>query len=166
MNILSRRSFILRASCLVCGLQFLSCFIASAQTPFPVAIPPDAQRNSSTQVRSEIKWLQDATRTAPSYGEQGYGHVWERFQTVRGTYQAFKQTLSPNQLAQGANSLAELDAGLDIIQGAFDNYQTDAAAGRPVNAALRDLCQVLREGSELWLQEFNKTCSRLRTSWH
>jgi hypothetical protein len=162
----SRRSFLVGCSCLVCGLQFLSPSPASAQFPYPTPMAPDAQRNMSMQVRSEIGLLQNTTRTAPSYGEQGYGQVWEHFQTVRGAYSAFKQVLNPSQLAEGANALAELDAGLDIIQGAFDNFQTDVAAGRPVNAALRDMCQVLRESSQVWLQEFNKTCSRLRTSWH
>jgi len=147
------------------GLKLLAPSSATAQFPYPTPMTPDAQRNTSAQVRSEVGWLQNTTSTAPSYGAQGYGNVWERFQGVRGAYETFKQTLNPKQLADGANDLAELDAGLDIIQGSFQNFQTDVAAGRPANAALRDMCQVLREASQVWLQEFNKVCSRLRTSW-
>jgi hypothetical protein len=140
-------------------------FLASAQYPFPAPTTPDAQRNALNQVRSQVNYLQNATRTAANYGQQGYGNVWERFQIVRGAYGAFKQTLNPRQAADGANAFAELDGGLDILQEAFDNYQTDIAAGRPAGAALRDMCQVLRDGSRLWLDELNKTCSRLRVGW-
>ena len=166
MKLCSRRSFLFGCSCLVCGLTFLSPPLASAQFPYPTPTTPDAQRNASAQVRSQISWLQNATRTAPNYGEQGLGQVWERFHGVRGAYESFKQTLGPRQSTEGANALAELDAGLNIIQESFENFRTDVADGRSVNSALRDLCQVLREGSQLWLQEFNKTCSRLRTAWH
>ena len=161
----SRKSFLVRCSCLLFALKFLSPLPVFAQFPYPTAIPPDAQRNSSAQVRSAIGQLQNTTRTAPSYGEQGYGNVSQQFEGVRGAYQAFKQTLDPKQLTDGANDLAELDAGLDIIAGAFDNCRTEMAAGRSADAALRDMCQVLREASQVWVQEFNKTCSRLRTSW-
>jgi len=150
----------------VCGLKVLSPRFASAQWPGQASTTPDAQRNALGQVRSEINWLQNATRTSASYGEQGYGNVWERFQSVRGAYAGLKQTLNPHQLTAGGNALAELDAGLDIIQEAFDNFRTDVAGGRPVNTALRDMCQVLREGSQLWLQQLNKTSTQLRIGWH
>jgi len=166
MNLYSRRSFLFGCLCFVAGLKLLSPPLASAQIPYPTQPTADAQRNTSSQVRSQISWLQNATRTAPSYGEQGVGQVAERFQSVRGAYESFKQTLGPRQLADGGNALAELDAGLNIIQESFENFRTDVADGRSVNSALRDLCQVLREASQLWLQEFNKTCSRLRTGWH
>jgi hypothetical protein len=68
-------------------------------------------------------------------------------------------------LAQGANDLAELDAGLGIIQEAFNNYQEAVAAGQNANSALRDMCQVLREASQVWLQELNNRCSKLRVGW-
>ena len=158
-----RYSFLL---ILVGGLTLLSPLVSPAQYPFPTPTTPDAQRNALTQVRSQVNWLQNATRTATNYGQQGYGNVWERFQIVRGAYGAFKQTLNPRQAADGANSFAELDGGLDILQEAFENYQTDLAAGRNAGAALRDMCQVLRDGSRLWLDELNKTCSRLRVGWH
>jgi hypothetical protein len=73
--------------------------------------------------------------------------------------------LTPQQLAYGANDLEELNAGLDIIQEAFDNYQEDVAGGRAADAALAKLCRVLRQGSTLWLQEMNKTSSRLKIGW-
>jgi len=94
------------------GLKLLAPSSATAQFPYPTPMTPDAQRNTSAQVRSEVGWLQNTTSTAPSYGAQGYGNVWERFQGVRGAYETFKQTLNPKQLADGANDLAELDAGL------------------------------------------------------
>jgi hypothetical protein len=117
------------------------------------------------EVRSQINWLLNATRTASNFGANGYGNLWGQFQAVRNAYNTFKQSLNPRQLGEGANSFAELDAGLDIIQEAFTNYQNDVAAGRAANLALRDLCQVLREASQMWLQEFNKDCSRLRVGW-
>jgi hypothetical protein len=65
----------------------------------------------------------------------------------------------------GANDLAELNAGLDIIQEAFTNYEEDIAGGRPAGPALEKMCRVLRRSSALWLQELNKTSSRLRIGW-
>jgi len=166
MKFSSRRSFLLAAPFLAVGVNLLTPRQASAQYPFPAPTTPDAQRNALAQVRSQVNWLQNATRTATSYGEKGSCMVWERFQIVRGAYTAFKQTLNGYQSSEGANSFAELDAGLDILQEAFQNFQADVAAGRAVNAALRDMCQVLRDGSRIWLDELNKTCSRLRVGWH
>jgi hypothetical protein len=113
-------------------------------------------------VRSQVQWLQNATRTAAPLGDQGFANVWQQFQTLRNTYVGLKQTLNPQQLAAGANALAELDAGLDIIQEAFTNYQNDLAAGRSPSAALRDLCQIMAQGSRIWLQQLNKSCMALR----
>ena len=128
----------------------------------PASTTPDAQRSALTGLRSHITWLQNATRVAVNYGDQGYGKVWEQFQSFRGAYSSLKQTLNPRQLTEGANSLAELDAGLDIIQEAFTNYQTDVANGRARYSALSDMCQVLREAMQIWTQEFNKHALRLR----
>ena len=116
-------------------------------------------------VRSRVAWLQNATRTAPSYATGADGLVWQQFQLLRGAYQAFTMTLNPQQAANGANDLAELASGLDILQEAFSNYQDDVANGRDQSAALRDMCQVLRQAAGVWLQEFNKDCSRLRAGW-
>lgn len=126
---------------------------------------PDAQRNALGAVRSQVSWVQNSTRTASSYGEHGSEYVWQAFQGLRQAYGALTQTLTPQQLNQGANSLAELSAGLDIIQEVFANYEQDVASGRPVGVALADLGQVMRQASNLWLQELNKTASRLRIGW-
>jgi hypothetical protein len=71
-------------------------------------------------------------------------------------------TLNPQQLADGANELAELSAGLDILQEAFTNYQNDVAGGRSESAAFAELSRVLRQAAEAWLQELNRVSARLR----
>jgi len=58
--------------------------------------------------------------------------------------------------------LAELEAGQDILQEAFGNYQADLAARRPMSSALRNLCQVLARGSGVWGQELNRVSGWLR----
>jgi hypothetical protein len=133
----------------------------SAQWPFAVPTTPAAQRSALNAVRSQISWFQNATRTAPNYGEQGYGNVWGQFQGLREAYNAMKATLNPQQLAYGANAFAELDSGLDILQEAFTNFQNDVAAGRNSRSAFRDMCQVLREGSHVWAQQLNQDCAQL-----
>lgn len=143
----------------------LSTLTALAQWPYGSPTTPDAQRNALSVVRSQAGFLDNATRTAPNFGAQGADNVWQQFQAFRGAYAALKQTLTPQQAAQGANALAELDAGLDIIQEAFPNYQDAVASGQPANAALREMCQVLRQTCALWMQECNKCCSRLRVGW-
>jgi hypothetical protein len=155
---------------LIGGLSLLAYFAAlwpvsaSAQPVFDLATTPQ-QRNALNSVRSQVSWLQNSTRTASNFGEQGYGHVWRSFQELRLSYTALTQSLTPQQSAYGANDLEELNAGLDIIQEAFDNYQEDVAGGRAADAALAKLCRVLRQGSTLWLQEMNKTSSRLKIGW-
>ncbi len=138
---------------------------ASAQYYFGVPNTPQAQRGALNAVRSRGSWLQNATKSAPSFGPQGSSQVWQAFQDLRFTYGSFKNSLTPRQLSNGANQFAELDAGLDIIQEAFANYEQDLAAGQPVGAALRTLCRVMREASNLWLQELNKTCTQLQVGW-
>ncbi len=125
----------------------------------PVA--PQAQRSALSAVRSQVGWVQNATKTAANYGPQGCGNIRQAFDGLRQAYSAFKNTMNQKQLAYGANELAELDAGLDIIQEAFVNFEEDLAAGQPYGPALSNLCRIVREGSGLWLQELNKTCTRL-----
>jgi hypothetical protein len=149
----------------VLGLISGAPLLVFAQWPFAAPTTPDAQRNALNAVRSQVNWLQNATRTAASYGPQGYGNVLQQFQALRDSYTGLKQTLNPQQLAQGANDLAELDAGLDIIQEAFGNYQEAVGAGQPVNSALRDMCQILGQASRIWLQELNRRCAGLRVGW-
>ena len=74
-------------------------------------------------------------------------------------------TLNPQQASYGANDWTELNAGLDIIQEAFANYQDDLAQGRLPGLALNDLGRVLQESSGVWLQELNRDCARLRVGW-
>ena len=151
--------------CVLVAFLTIGRLVAFAQWPYGSPTTPDAQRNALSAVRSQASFLDNATRTAPNFGAQGADNVWQQFQTFRGAYVALKQTLTPQQAVQGANALAELDAGLDIIQEAFPNYQDAIAAGQPPNTALREMCQVLRQACALWMQEFNKNCSRLRVGW-
>lgn len=150
-----------------CGLAVLRPGALRAQAPWPF-VPqqtPDAQRNALNTVRGQVNWLQNATGTAPNLVAGGPERVWEAFQALRGAYGAFRSTLTPAQLSYGANDLAELEAGLDILQEAFGNYQTDLAAGRPMASAFRSLCQVLARGSRVWVQELNRVSARLRVGW-
>jgi hypothetical protein len=153
------------------GFLLLACFAAfrpvsvPAQWAFNPDTTPHAQRNALNSVRSQVGWLQNSTRTASNFGDQGYGNVWRNFQEVRLSFGALMQTLTPQQSAYGANDLAELNAGLDIIQEAFTNYQQDIAAGESVSTALANMCRVLRQASTLWLQQLNKTSSRLKIGW-
>ena len=89
-----------------------------------------AQRNALNLLLNQVSWFQNATRTASSYTGGGYGMLVQQFQAVRAQYSGLKSTLNPQQLASGANQLAELDAGLDIIQEAFTDYQTAVANGQ------------------------------------
>jgi hypothetical protein len=144
-------------------------FVLRAQPPgwyapppnIPPPTTPDAQRNALNNLKSRVDWLQNATRTAGNYNN-GVGLVWEQFQYLRGSYDAFTATLNPQQHANGANELAELSAGLDILQESFTNYQNDVAGGRSADAALAELCQVLRQAAGVWLQELNKDSARLQ----
>jgi hypothetical protein len=145
-----------------------------AQPGWPYAGPPpgmvspttpDAQRNAMNNVQSQVNWVINATRTASSFATGAVGTIYQQFQNLRGAYAGFTSTLTPQQTANGGNELAELSAGLDILQEAFTNYQDDLAAGRDPGAALRDMCQVLSQGAGVWLQEFKRDCSRLRVGW-
>ena len=162
MKSFTKPFLLLAAPGLLAALIIFSPAGANAQWPVPPSTTPDAQRSALTGLRSHISWMQNATRVAVNYGDQGYAKVWEQFQSFRGAYSSLKQTLNPRQLADGANAIAELDAGLDIIQEAFNNYQTDVANGRAPYSALSDMCQVLREAMQIWTQEFNKHALRLR----
>ena len=156
--------------CLLVGLLAVATpFSPRAQPPFnnpplpPVPPPtnPTAQRNALQSVRAQVNWLRNAIRTASSYGSGGSGVVWQQFQILRQTYTSFKATLTPGQLNAGANELAELDAGLDILQQAFDEYQQDVAAGRSHRKAFQSMCTALDKGAVVWLEELNKTARRL-----
>ena len=133
-----------------------------AQWPFGTPTTPDAQRNALAAVRSQVNWLQNATRTAPGYGGNGYGNVLQQFESLRGAYAGLTHTLNDLQLARGGNDFAELEAGLSIIQEAFTNYQEAVGAGQPESTAMREMCQIVREASQVWLRELNRRCSKHR----
>lgn len=139
---------------------FFAPWLAYGQSP-----AANAQHNALAALRSQYDFFQSAVRSAPNYREQGYGNVQGQFQGLRDAYNGLKGTLTPPQLANGANSLAELDAGMDILQEAFTNFQNDLAAGRMPSQALLDMCQVLREGSRLWWDQFSRVRSQLRIGW-
>src|SRR5436190_22301177 len=108
MKACTRRSFFLCAWCLVVGHAQMSPAVASEQWA-PIIASPHAQRNALSGLRTQLNLFQQATRTAPNYGQQAYGNVLGQFQELRNAYAALKQTLSADQLARGANTLAELD---------------------------------------------------------
>ncbi len=130
--------------------------------PLPVPRTPDAQRNQLNNLRTQVGWLQNATRSASSQMTGAVDMLWQQFQIVRVSFNTLKRTLTPAQLTYGANELAELDAGLNIIQEVFGYYQDDLAAGRAPSAALKDLCNYLRQASGVWLQQMNAVSSQLQ----
>ena len=167
MNSFNRQFLVFGATIFFAVALFSSVGRLAAQAPWPPgAVPtPNDQRNSQRLVKSEVQWLQNATRTAPNYGTGGYANVRAQFEKLCAVYSNFKQTLSPRQLDFGGNDLAELDAGLGIIQEAFSVYENDVANGRSISTALRSMCQVLSQASALWLQEFNRVCTRMRVGF-
>ncbi len=138
-----------------------------AQAQWPLAAPttPMAQRNAMNLVVNQVNWFQSATRTASSYGGDGYGLLVQQFQAVRDQYAGFKSTLNPQQLNSGANQLAELDSGLDIIQEAFTDYQTAVGNGQSTYTAFANMRQVLSQAMGVWVQEFKQDCRRLQVGW-
>jgi hypothetical protein len=136
-----------------------------AQWPLVPQTNPTAQRNAMNLVLNQVKWLQNATRTAGSYAGGGYGMLMQQFQAVRNQYAGFTSTLTPGQSNVGANQLAELSAGLNIIQEAFTDYQTALANGQSEVTAFTNLRQVLNEAMGVWVQEFRRTCNQLRVGW-
>jgi hypothetical protein len=168
------RKLVLRSRLLgLAGLALLSAGLLCAQVPWgyypPPAGPPSntpmAQRSALQAVQSQVTWFQNSTRTASNYGDGGYGMVWQQFQALQGAYGAFKGTLTQSQLSSGANELAELDAGLAILQEAFTNYQQEVANGQSSASAFNNMSQVLYQASGVWLQEFNSDSNRLRVGW-
>ena len=102
----------------------------------------------------------NATRTAGNFNNN-VGKIWQQVQFLRAAYNGFTMTLNPQQRADGANELAELSAGLDILEEAFTNYNNDVAGGRSENVAFAELTQVMREGARYWLQELDRVSARL-----
>ncbi len=145
----------------------LSANLARGQFVNPLVQPttPMAQLNSRNLVLNQINWFQNATRTAAAQTYNGYGLLAQQFQAVRNQYAGFKSTLMPQQWTTGANQLAELDAGLDIIQEAFTDYQTAVANGQSLSSALANMRRVLNEAIGVWAQEFKQDCRQLQVGW-
>jgi hypothetical protein len=146
------------------AVLWASVVYAQAQLPFAPPTNPMAQRNALNLVLNHVTWFQNATRTAPA-ASGGYGIMVQQFQAVRDQYSGLKSTLTPQQLTSGANQLAELDAGLDIIQEAFADYQAAVANGQSSRTALANTCQVLNQAIRVWTQELKQNCRRLRVGW-
>jgi len=160
-----------RAGILI-GLAILSAFPIRAQMPWGYPspaiganTPADAQRNALTALQTQVRAFQNTARTSSAFINDGYSRVWQQFQGVRSTYGTFKSTLTPQQVNYGANELADLDAGLNIIQEAFGEYQQDVARGQSISTALGDMCRVLDQAMAVWLQQLNTNSSRLRVGW-
>jgi len=168
MRSITPKRILVIVSCVFVSLTSSPVLRAQLQPPYPT-IPvisppttPSAQSHALSVVRSEVNWLRNACRTAPNYTSGNYDQIWQQFQHLREAYAAFKATLTPDQVTSVANELAELDAGLDILQEAFDDYRQDVSSGRGRAAALRSMCRVLDEAAGLWLRELNKVAKRLR----
>ena len=133
-----------------------------AQLPFAPPTTPMAQRNAMNLVLNQVNWFQNAARISSSYPGGGYGLLVQQFQAVRDQYNGFKSTLTPQQLASSTNQLAELDAGLDIIQQAFTDYQTAVANGQPSNTVSANLRQVLNKAIQVWTHKLKQDRRQLR----
>ena len=147
------------------ALLWASVVYAQAQLGFAAPTTPIAQRNALNLVINQMNWFQNATRTASAYSGGGYGVLLQQFQAVRAQYNGLKSTLSPQQLSAGANQLAELDSGLDIIQEAFTDYQTAVANGQSTSSAFANMARMLREAMGVWSQELKRDCGQLRVGW-
>jgi hypothetical protein len=167
MKPITKKLVLPAALCILAGLVTISGNLARAQFPTPFAQPttPMAQRNAMNLVLNQVNWFQNATRSASSQSYNGYGLLAQQFQAVRDQYAGFKSTLTPQQWSYGANQLAELDAGLDIIQEAFTDYQTGVANGQSTYTALANMCRVLNEAIGVWAQEYKRDCRQLQIGW-
>ncbi len=141
--------------------------VAHAQfVPLPPAqTTPMAQRNAMNLVQNQMRWFQNACGTASSYVGGGAPLLQQQFQAVCGQYANFKSTLTPQQLNSGANMVAELDAGLEIIQEAFGDYDTAIANGQSPASAYSNLRQVLSQAMRVWSDQFRRDCGQIRVGW-
>jgi hypothetical protein len=163
-----RKRFVAVGFASLIGTLLIGPFVLRAQPPWGFVPPPigevpttpQAQRNALNKVRSRVNWLENATRTAGNFNNN-VGKIWREVQFLRASYNAFTMTLNPQQRADGANELAELSAGLDILEEAFTNYSNDVAGGRSENVAFAELTQVMRQGARYWLQELDRVSARL-----
>ena len=136
-----------------------------AQTPFEPPTTPMAQRNAMNLVVNQANLFQNATGSASSYAGLGYGLLVRQIQALRNQYGAFVSTLTLEQLASGASQLAELEAGLEMIEGAFSDSLTAVANGQSSNTASAHLRRVLNEAIRVWTQEFKQQTRQLQVGW-
>src|ERR1035437_1332974 len=167
MRFISTKRALPRGLWLLVSLAVFWVSVINAQAQLPNAPPtsPMAQRNALDLLLNQVNWFQNAARSASSYPSGGYGLMVQQFQAVRDQYNGFKGTLTPEQLASSTNQLAELDAGLDIIQKAFTNYQTAMANGQPSNTASANLRQVLNKAIQVWTDKLKQYRRQLRVGW-
>jgi hypothetical protein len=156
-----KKSLALVASICVLASLLAPCDLLAQPPWFTPPPTPAAQRNALNFVRSQVDWFRNATQNAPRFGTGRYGVVWNRFLLVREAYRAFQRTLTPLQLRNVANELAELEAGLDIIQEGFIDYQQDVGSGRTANAAFRSMSQALDQAAGVWQQELDRVARQL-----
>jgi len=161
MNAFKKKFVALIASVWVLATLLAPCELRGQPPWFTPPPTPAAQRNALNFVRSQVNWFRNATQNAPRFGTGRYGMVWNRFLKVREAYRAFQRTLTPVQLRGAANELAELEAGLDIIQEGFIEYQMDVGSGRMANAAFRSMSQALDQAAGVWLQELDRVAGQL-----
>ena len=153
------------------ALMVTLCFLPAPHSPAqlvplaPAQSTPMAQRNAMNLVLNQIRWFQNSCGSAGSYAGGGFGILQQQFQAVRDQYSNFKTTLNAYQANTGGNQIAELDAGLDIIQEAFADYQTSVANGQSPNSAYSNLRQVLSQAMRVWSDQFKQTCNQLRVGW-
>lgn len=164
MNSITKKTALPAGLGLLVGFVALSAESVCAQTAWPFAPPtnPMAQQNYMNLVLNQVRWFHNVSRSAASYSGGGYGVLVQQFQGLRDQYAGFKSSLTPNQLNSGANQLAELDAGLDIIQEAFTDYQTAVTNGQSSRTAYSNMSRVLNEAITVWGQQFRQTCNQLQ----
>ena len=152
---------------LLVSVAVLWASVVYTQAQLPIAPPtnPMAQHNALNLLLNQVSWFRNAARIASSNPGGGYGLLIQQFQAVRDQYNGFKGTLTPQQFASSANQLAELDAGLDIIQQAFTDYQTAVANGQSINTASANLRKVLKEAIRVWTQKLKQDRRQLRVGW-
>jgi hypothetical protein len=129
--------------------------------PAPPTLP-QSPRQLLDQIRTQLHWLESATRTSSMFNTGADVLLWRHYDGLGVSFRAFQRSLSPQQQEFGANNLAELDAGLAIIGEAFANFQDDLNQGRHGTVAFRTLCQVLRDSARVWGQEMNRVARQLQ----
>ena len=167
MKFISCKLALPRGLGLLVSLAVLLASVAYTQAQLPFAPPTNsmAQHNALNLLLNQVNWFRNAARSASSNPGGGYGLLVQQFQAVRDQYNGFKGTLTPQQLSSSANQLAELDAGLDIIQQAFTDYQTAVANGQSINTASANLRKVLKEAIRVWTQKLKQDGRQLRVGW-